>query len=190
VSTTSAMTVQDVAAGLAVDDRKKRTETMGWVTAQMKLAERGDEKALAIVKDLYKELPHLWPKANLLQRNAELDLINLMTNGGKQLHSKLVIEHQLNQMRADLAGPDATPLEQLLVDRVVVCWLDCMYADLLKVKRLTGHHSVSEGEYFSRRAEQAQRQFLKAVRALAMVRRLRVPAIQVNLANQQVNVAG
>jgi len=38
--------------------------------------------------------------------------------------------------------------------------------------------------------EQAQRRYPAAIRALATVRRLGVPAVQINVADQQINVMG
>ena len=49
--------------------------------------------------------------------------------------------------------------------------------------------SFREGEYYARRSEQANRQLLKAVQALATVRRLLAPAIQLNVAETQINLA-
>jgi len=36
----------------------------------------------------------------------------------------------------------------------------------------------------------AQRRYLAAIKALAMVRRLGIPAVQINVADQQINVMG
>src|SRR5262249_21194646 len=39
------------------------------------------------------------------------------------------LERKLEEMRAELGGPDPTPLERLVVDRVVVCWLHLHYLE-------------------------------------------------------------
>jgi hypothetical protein len=61
-----------------------------------------------------------------------------------------------------LAWPDSnpTPLERLLVDRIVVCWLQL---DRLPAKM---------GSLILRRQTHAHRQFLTAVQTLAIVRPL------------------
>ena len=45
-------------------------------------------------------------------------------------------------------------------------------------------------EFHQRRVERAQRRYLAAVKALAHVWRLRLPAVQVTIGDQQVNVVG
>jgi hypothetical protein len=47
-----------------------------------------------------------------------------------------------------------------------------------------------EVEFYHRRQDRAARQYLKAMRSLAEVRRLLVPSLQVNIADRQVNIAG
>jgi hypothetical protein len=49
---------------------------------------------------------------------------------------------------------------------------------------------VPQGDYHQRRMDAAHRRFLAALEALATVRRLTLPALQINVARRQVNVAG
>jgi hypothetical protein len=49
--------------------------------------------------------------------------------------------------------------------------------------------SFREGEYYGKRCEQASRQLLRAVAALARVRRRLGPSLQINIAEKQLNVA-
>ena len=85
----------------------------------------------------------------------------------------------------ELAGPCPTMLERLLVDRVVTGWLQLHYCDLLAAQAPTSRQS----DYLQRSQERAQRRYLSAIRSLATVRRLLLPALQVNIGAQQVNVA-
>ena len=47
--------------------------------------------------------------------------------------------------------------------------------------------SFREGEYYSKRCEQTNRQLLKAIESLARVRRLLTP-MQINIGQNQINV--
>jgi hypothetical protein len=47
----------------------------------------------------------------------------------------------------------------------------------------------AEDKAHRKRIEQAARRFLRAIKALAAVRRLQLPAMQVNIGEKQVNVA-
>ncbi len=82
----------------------------------------------------------------------------------------------------------AAPLERLLIDRVLTGWLHLHYAEALYVQR-NGALTPAACEYHQRTIGRAQRRYLAAVKALAQVRRLRVPAVQVNIGEKQVNIA-
>jgi hypothetical protein len=83
-------------------------------------------------------------------------------------------------MRAELAGPAANPLETLLAERVVMCWLQLSILD-----GCAGSEEGFQGDAFGKRVERAQRVYLQAIKALAEIRRLEIPAaaVQVNIAN-------
>ena len=63
-----------------------------------------------------------------------------------------------------------TPLERLLVDRIVVCWLQLQQADGLALQINTLPPKM--GAPILRRQKHARRQCLTAVQTLVMVRRL------------------
>jgi hypothetical protein len=79
-------------------------------------------------------------------------------------------------------------LETLLIGRVVTCWLQLHYWDVLAAQ--STESTLRQRDYLQRSQERAQRQYLSAIRSLAAVRRLLLPAVQVNIGAQQVNVAG
>ena len=75
-----------------------------------------------------------------------------------------------------------------MIERVVARWLNVYYIDALYAERLN-NVTAQQGEYFQPRQERAHRLYLSAIRTLAQVRRLLVPAGQVNIGAQQLNVA-
>jgi hypothetical protein len=148
-------------------------------------AEDGDIKALAQLRELADtRLPDLWETFGNVATNAERSLIDLAS--GKNALQKEAMGHKLANLRAELAGPNPTPLERLLVERVVLCWLQANYEDVIDAQTLKHSTSWTQTLNRQRRAEVAQRRFLSAVKALAAVRRLALPALQVNVAQQQV----
>jgi hypothetical protein len=52
-----------------------------------------------------------------------------------------------------------------------------------------GSMTLAQGEYHHRRRDRAHNRYLTSIRALALIRKLAVPVLQVNIANKQVNVA-
>jgi hypothetical protein len=96
-------------------------------------------------------------------------------------------EKQLARLREELLAAGDSALERLLVERVVACWLQVAHADvghssLLKQKS----YSLPLGTYHQDRQDRAHARFLKAVKSLATVRRLLVPAVQVNIGKNQI----
>jgi hypothetical protein len=121
-----------------------------------------------------------------LARLAEQSFVKAAAGDNLAFEEALV--RKLDLMRAELAGPDPTPVERLLVERVVACWLQVQDADIRHAQ--ANNLSINWGEYYQRRMDRAHRRYLSAIKALALVRKLAVPVLQVNIARKQVNVAG
>ncbi len=98
------------------------------------------------------------------------------------------IEKVIERKRSEVAGDEASPLERLLAERVALCWVAAMYADAEYTRKLKEGMSFREGEYYSKRCEQTNRQLLKAIESLARVRRLFTP-MQVNTGHNQINLS-
>ena len=88
----------------------------------------------------------------------------------------------------ELGGPNPTPMERLLVERAVACWLDVQEATLRAVQG--ADDPLPWLAWRMKRQESTHRRFLSALRTLALVRKLALPVLQENIAKKQVNVAG
>jgi hypothetical protein len=95
----------------------------------------------------------------------------------------------LEELKAELAGEGPSPLERIVAGRVTPCWLDALVAEA-EAAPGDRQHDAGAGHYWQRRAERAQRTVLRAAKTLAMVRGLGVPAVQINVAEHQVNLVG
>ena len=91
-------------------------------------------------------------------------------------------------LRRELAGEHPTPLKTLLVDRIVLSGLHLYYAEALYAQHLETF-SLKQHEFYQWRLSLAQSRYLAAIRTLAQVKRLQAPAVQVNIAREQLNVA-
>ncbi|MBM3980699.1 MAG: hypothetical protein FJ304_10515 [Planctomycetes bacterium] len=78
-------------------------------------------------------------------------------------------------------------MERVIVERVVVCWLQVQDAEL-RAGRGQKEAIFRQADFNQRRMDATNRRFLAAVKALALVRKLGVPALRVNIAKKQVNV--
>ena len=155
--------------------------------ALVKQADGGDQAALPSIKQVFDAVPSLWDAFGNIATIAQNALIDLVA--GKSIVTREGIRKTMAAMRADVSGPNASPLERLLVERVVACWALSYQADLAYADSLT-RASPIESEHCQRRQDRAARQYLAALRSLAVVRRLLVPTVQVNVAERQVNIAG
>jgi hypothetical protein len=151
-------------------------------------AQRGDAATLPALRKILQAPGAVDLFGGDLARQAEQSLI--AAAAGENLAFKEALVRKLELLRAELAGPNPTPVERLLVERVVACWLQVQDADVryAQAKDL----SPEWGEYYQRRMDRAHKRYLSAIRTLALVRRLALPVLiaQVNVAaRQQVNVA-
>jgi hypothetical protein len=155
------------------------------VLALVKKAEKGDLSTLPALRACMKipEMVDLF--GGDLARHAQVTLISKLC--GKNLASQEALIGKLELLRAELAGPNPTPLEQLLVERIAACWLHLYHLEQTYAD--SELESLKVGAYYQHCLDRAQRRYLSAIKALAMVRKLALPVLQVNIGQRQVNVA-
>ncbi len=149
-------------------------------------ANAGDPSALRDLRTILEDHPQLWDGIGNLAREAEQPLVRLVA--GPNTVAKEAIRKKLDALRRDVAGPAPSPLELLLADRVALGWLGLAVAEGQYHRALDQGLSQSDDEFHQRRMERAQRRYLAAIKALAQVRRLAVPTVQVNIGDKQINV--
>jgi hypothetical protein len=97
------------------------------------------------------------------------------------------INKKMADMRTELAGPDPSPLERQLAERIVLCWLTLYESELrfARGKDLT----FKQADCWQRRIDGCHKRYLSAIKTLATVRKLAVPVLigQLNIATKQVN---
>lgn len=99
-----------------------------------------------------------------------------VANGPLDLANEESVRRELARLREELAGPFPSPLERLLVQRVVLCWLQSCYADA-SYPALGAKGCVDLRVYRAaeQRQEWAQRRLSGAVKTLATARKLLGP---------------
>ncbi len=155
------------------------------INTLFKRADAGDERAAVRLRPLLDETPGTWEFLGDLAGHAQRAWLALAS--GDNGVTQEAIERQVARMRADLLGPSPAPLERLLAERVVACWLQVYYLETTYAQRLekAGATNWANDDGHQRRQERAHRRYLSAIKALAQVRRLLVPMVQVNIAEQQ-----
>jgi hypothetical protein len=151
----------------------------------LKRAQSGDASTLPRLQRLMREPGFADMCGCDLARLAELSLVGALA--GENLVLKEGVLSKMASLRGELAGPDPSPVERLLVERVVACWLQSCAADVrcAQAKDL----SFASGEYYQRRMDQAHRRFLQAVKTLELVRKMAVPVLRAELARPTIRLA-
>jgi hypothetical protein len=98
------------------------------------------------------------------------------------------LSKDITDVAAELAGPSPTSVERVLANTAATCWFAYRLHEAQYVGAVTGDGmSLAQSEHAQRRMDRAHRRFLSTIKTLATVRRLAVPAVQINVARQQVN---
>lgn len=149
--------------------------------------EEGDDQALPRLREILNEVPTLARRLMDPARQAELSMIK--NYAGDDPLVKETLPRTLKAMREELGEKDPSPLERLLVERVVATWFQLQYFEAIyaqNIRKLT----IQQSESHQKRIDQAHWRHLSAVRTLAQVRKLlnRPPTVtQINIAEKQVN---
>jgi hypothetical protein len=156
------------------------------ILAAVRRAESGDRAALPVLRQALM-MPGML-EALGLDPDRRLERSFIRAIAGSNLALGESIARKLDLMRTDLLGPAPSAAERLLVDRVVAGWLQAQHAEACCAR--AGGMPLLGMEFLERRANHAHRRYLSAIKALAQVRKLALPVLQVNIAEKQVNVAG
>ena len=93
-------------------------------------------------------------------------------------------------LREEMGYPEASALEQMLIDQIVLCWVRLHDTEWYYQNINEKQHTLTVGDYWERKLSFAQKRYLRAVETLARVRRLlkepRSPVVNMLLA-QQIN---
>lgn len=107
---------------------------------------------------------------------------------GANLTKQHALDRQTQLMRDEIGGPNPTPIERMLAETASNCWLAYNYYQVAhdQWEGLT----MLQSDFLLKRIQLAHRRFMETIKTLATVRKLAIPNLQVNLAHQQLNVAG
>jgi hypothetical protein len=149
-----------------------------------KKAQSGDQKALDEIRPIL-DKASLWEFMGDLTRRVQQSWLEAMT--GPNALIREAYERRAVDMRRELLAQGDSQVERLLVERVIITWLQVCHADTLYAVALKGEgHSFREGTYHQQRQDRANTRHLKALNALTTARKLPVPAVQINVGKNQI----
>lgn len=153
------------------------------------MAEKGNARAHLELRTRIREKGEWGGAFHDMERTAETALIRRMCKEKGDGSGLLAEEHtrvRLRRMKEELAGPDPSTLVKALANRAALCWYQLNTEMALE----TVSNTPTEQEYHAKRQERAHRMYLSSLKALAQVRRLQLPMLQVNIAEKQINMQG
>ncbi len=173
---------------MSKDELEERRATVAKLRDLNEKAQEGDKEAALDIREVLDGSPDLaWRFINGPGKVAEAALISEITRD-EDLASKELLKYQLESMRIEVAGENPSPLERLLAERVVATWLQVQLFEGLYATGMK-NESIRQGDYRQKRLDRAHRRHLSAIRTLAQIRKVG-PAVQINIADKQVNTAG
>lgn len=162
--------------------REQLIKVQDLIAALPKEPKPGD---LAPIQRCFADNPDLWQAVTMTHMAAMTAIEALHPGAGAAVVMRANYE---GQCRA-LGYATAPPLEKGLIEHVALCLIRLEAVERGYTKVMSESHTLTLGDYWERRLSAAQRRYLRAVETLARVRRLRLPALQVNIGENQVNVA-
>ncbi len=149
-------------------DPPKPATTEQQIRAVLERARSGDSSALPAMQQALDDHPEIWEQYGALTTHVHRSWIELI--GGTDLVLKDSLTRQLDSMRTKLSGSAPSPLESLLVERILACWLQSSYADSSSAR--PHGLSLKQLKFATKRQETAHRGYLSAIANLAMTRKL------------------
>jgi hypothetical protein len=97
------------------------------------------------------------------------------------------LRKELHEFADELAGPSPSPVERALAEAAATSWFAFRFHEARLVYAATSEDglTIAQSEHAQRRINHAHRRLLSTLKALASVRRLALPALQINLAHRQ-----
>ena len=125
-------------------------------------AEQGDTQALAELRAKFAAVPAAWEPFGNMAVDAQRAWITLATGGNPLMEE--AIAKTSGRLRAELLGASPSPLERLLVERIIGCWLQVQYADCQAAAFERSGERVSQGEYWHPQQERVVTPFGSEIR--------------------------
>jgi len=140
---------------------------------------------IELLEGYFERIPTLWRRVDLAHQAALVAIDRTEANPFVHISMRANYDGQLRALGHD----KAPPLERILIEHAALCWLRLQCIEQTYSGIMAQSVTLAQGDYWERRLSSAQRRYLRACETLARVRRLRLPAVQVNIGENQLNVA-
>lgn len=136
---------------------------------------------------LLKEYPDLWKFAGDLAEEAQERMIK---NASPQALFRESVKHSAVLLRKKLTQKTDTFLELMVIQQCITAHIQHYIIELqYQNAHYADHLTLEQGMYWEKRLSASQRRYLRVLETLARVRRLAKPPMQINIGENQTNIA-
>jgi len=128
----------------------------------------GDQSMLPAVRELLRQMPDLIEQVGNLAAVARGELLRHSSRGNLVLRE--AEETFMAKLGDEIGGEAPSPLERLLVERILMCWLHVQIAERRYAQ--AKDKPLMKVAFYEKLLDKAQRRYLAAIKSLAQVRRL------------------
>lgn len=132
-------------------------------------AKRGNAEVLPQIRRILHANPQIARHFGDLAGQVEAKWIGMLAGNDSCVRESLA--RRVDELRAELLGEQTSPLERLLVERIVASWLQVKYFDTA-VSLATVGVPTTQARFLDQQLHRAQKRHTEAIRALAEVRKL------------------
>jgi hypothetical protein len=166
-----------------VGRRKPPSEQVAAVAELVERAEAGEVAALPELRRALSPEHKMWSDLSDMIGVSILGILRKSFPDGDTMSLKEIggYRAQLHALAKDLAGPQPSPLERVLAERIAVNWLQLTYMDAELAAGIGTDGRVDKER--DHRHVQVHRRYLDSVKMLATVRRLLGPNVHLTQIN-------
>jgi hypothetical protein len=147
-------------------------------------AQKPTKAQLAELRQALEDAPELVSDLGDISRQLKYKIVHSLA---PQPGLHIAVKKQAEQIAKELGIEQASPLERLLIDQVVIAWLRWQAVEWTYQNNFEQSITLTKGIYLEKRLTAAHRRYLQAIESLARVRRLLARApVQINIAQQQI----
>jgi hypothetical protein len=152
-------------------DAPAQAEAIAELRSLVARAKNGDRAVLPLLRQVLDENRCLWRLPGDVAVQAQAAWVKLIA--GPNIHLRECVVRRVNELKGELAGQSPIPVESLLIERVVMAWLQLAYIEAREAQ--FAEPNIKWAEFNLKRQAQAERQFRAAIDALETVRKATRP---------------
>lgn len=149
---------------------------------------RGTKADIAKWREALEIHPNVWRMTGNMATVTGAQLIENAAGKNRVLRESM--SYACKYIKKALGYDESPMLEQLLIDAVVLAWLRWSMTEYHYTEKAQAGQTITQADFWDRHLNAAQRRYLRALAALARIRKMNLPALQINIGDRQVNIAG